>query len=170
MSNDRRPRTVKQKERFSSANKRWLLLLRGRWGLAIDKCLVWATGYSLMTAQYMLAAGEPYRNTLYLKTVGARSGQLRSACLPFFEIDGAYVIRGSNGGGPTDPAWVHNIRAHRCAWVRVRRRNIAVSAYVATGDERQRLFKRLCEQSRSTKAYQKQCEPRELPLVVLRPC
>jgi hypothetical protein len=44
-----------------------------------------------------------------------------------------------------------------------------VRAYVATGEERERLFKLLSSQSPSTKAYQKMCAPRELPLVVLEP-
>lgn len=164
-----RPQTVKDKERFSSSNKRWMLVLRGKWGLAIDKFLVWTTGYSLMTAQYMATAREPYRHTLYLQTVGAKTGVKRSACLPFFLVDGQYVLRGSNGGGATDPAWVHNIRADQCAWIRVNRKNIAVQAYVAQGQQYEELYQRLCDESRSTKAYQAMCSPRQLPLVVLNP-
>ena len=64
---------LSDKERFSSGGKRHLLLLRGPTGLAIDKAILWATGYSLMTKQYCLAMGEPYAPTLMLRTIGART-------------------------------------------------------------------------------------------------
>jgi hypothetical protein len=41
--------------------------------------------------------------------------------------------------------------------------------HVATGEERERLFKELSRMSSSTESYQAMCAPRELPLVVLRP-
>ncbi len=164
---DQRPKSVSEKEKFSSGGRSWMLILRGKWGLAIDKVLVWTTGYSLMTAQYCWATGEKYGATLMLKTIGAKSGELRTACLPYFEIDGKLIVRGSNGGGATDPGWVHNVRAHSNAWIRVNRRNCPVRAYVAQGEERERLFGVLCKKSGSTIGYQKMCAPRELPLVVL---
>lgn len=118
-----RPSSVREKEKFSSGGRPWMLILHGKWGLAIDKVLVWATGYSLMTAQYAWA---------------------------------------------TDPAWVHNIRANPHAWIRLQRKNRAVHAHVAQGEERRRLYDILCKKSRSTAGYQHMCAPRELPLVVLR--
>jgi deazaflavin-dependent oxidoreductase (nitroreductase family) len=165
---DRRPTTSKEKEVFSSGGKRSQLILRGPWGLAIDKAIVWATGWSLMTAQYARAGGEPYTPTLMLWTIGARSRRIRSACLPYFAVGRDLVLRGSNGGGPTDPHWVHNVRAHEHAWIRVSRQNRAIRAFVAKGEEREALYAALCQRSRSTAAYAKMCHPRELPLVVLR--
>jgi len=163
-----RPATTREKEEFSSGGKRSLLILRGPTGLTIDKAIVWSTGWSLMTAQYAFAGGEPYIPTLMLWTIGARSREIRSACLPFFLVGEDMVLRGSNGGGPTDPHWVHNVRADPHAWVRVQRKNRPVRAHVAAGEERERIYENLCQQSRSTYGYQKMCHPRELPLVVLR--
>ena len=168
MSEDRRPKTSKEKEQFSSGGRRSLLILRGQWGLAIDKAIVWTTGFSLVTAQYAWAAGETYVPTLLLWTIGAKTGRTRSACLPYFRVGDDLVIRGSNGGGATDPHWVHNVRAHPQAWIRVNRRNRPVRAHVAAGAERERIYADLARQSRSTELYQKMCAPRELPLVVLR--
>jgi deazaflavin-dependent oxidoreductase (nitroreductase family) len=162
-----RPSTVQEKEKFSSGGRPWMLILHGKWGLAIDKFLVWTTGYSLMTAQYCWATGEKYGDTLMLKTIGAKSHKLRTACLPFFAVGDDLIIRGSNGGGPTDPAWVHNIRSSPNAWIRVNRKNRPVHAHVAQGEERERLYEILCKKSGSTKGYQKMCAPRELPLIVL---
>jgi len=145
-----------------------MLVLRGQWGLRVDRALLWTTGYSLVTAQYAWATGQPYTDTLMLTTTGARTGALRTACLPYFRVGDDLVVRGSNGGGPTDPHWVHNVRAHPEARVRLHRRERPVRAHVATGDERARLFAELSRQSASTEAYQRMCAPRELPLVVLR--
>ena len=163
-----RPTTVREKEKFSSGGRPWLLILHGKWGLAVDNVLVWTTGYSLMTAQYAWANGVTYRDTLMLTTIGAKSRQLRRSCVPFFRDGDDLVVRGSNGGGPTDPGWVYNIRANPHAWIRVKCRNRPVHAHVAQGTEREELYRRMCEQSRSTETYQAMCAPRELPLVVLR--
>lgn len=165
---DRRPQTSLEKERFSSGGRSHLLILRGKWGLAVDKVLVWTTGYSLVTAQYAWAAGGPYFPTLMMWTTGAKSGATRSCCLPFFRVGDALVMRGSNGGGATDPHWVGNVRAHPAVEVRIARRTRPMRAHVAEGEEWQRLYDDLCRQSRSTAAYQKMCAPRRLPLVVLR--
>ena len=168
MSEDRRPTTSQEKEEFSSRGNRSLLILRGQWGLQVDKAIVWTTGWSLVTAQYAWATGDTYVPTLMLWTIGARSGRVRSACLPYFRVGDDLVIRGSNGGGPTDPHWVHNVRAHPEAWIRVARHTRRARAHVARGEERERIYAELARQSRSTELYQKMCAPRELPLVVLR--
>ncbi len=163
-----RPESVAEKETFSSGGNRHLIILRGKPGLAIDSAFLWLTGYSLMTKQYTYANGAPYQPTLLLYTTGAKTGKRRRCGLPYFMVDGAYVVRGSNGGGPTDPHWCHNVRANPEATIRVARKTKRVHAHVAQGEEREGLFKRLCEMSRSTEQYQQMCAPRELPLVVLR--
>jgi deazaflavin-dependent oxidoreductase (nitroreductase family) len=168
VSADPRPTTSREKEQFSSRGHRSFLILRGRWGLAVDKAIVWTTGYSLVTAQYAWATGDSYVPTLMLWTIGAKSGRVRSACLPYFRVGDDLVIRGSNGGGATDPHWVHNVRARAQAWIRVGRRSREVRAHVAQGEERERVYADLARQSRSTAMYAKMCAPRELPLVVLR--
>ena len=164
-----RPSTVAEKEDFSSGGNRQMILLRGKWGLAIDTAILCATGYSLMTKQYAVASGQTYQSTLLLTTIGAKTGLARRAGLPFFEVDGDLIVRGSNGGGPTDPHWVHNVRANPEARIRVRRKNSRVLAHVAKGEERERLFKILSKMSVTAEGYQQMCAPRELPLVVLRP-
>jgi len=168
-TSDHRPSTSAEKERFSSGGNRQRIYLRGKWGLAIDRVFLWSTGYSLVTKQYAAAQGQPYQSTLMLTTIGAHTLRRRTACLPYFSVDGDWVVRGSNGGGPTDPHWVHNVRAHVPAWVRIGWRTVPVRAHVSAGEERERLFVELARFGPGTDAYQRMCAPRELPLVVLRP-
>jgi deazaflavin-dependent oxidoreductase (nitroreductase family) len=45
-------------------------------------------------------------------TRGARSGNVRKQPLMRVEHEGAYAMVGSQGGAPTDPAWVANLRKY----------------------------------------------------------
>jgi deazaflavin-dependent oxidoreductase (nitroreductase family) len=45
-------------------------------------------------------------------TRGATSGKVRKNGLMRVEHDGAYLMVGSVGGAPKDPAWVANVRKH----------------------------------------------------------
>src|SRR3954451_3105449 len=53
------------------------------------------------------------RPLLYLTTVGAKSGQPRTAVvMPFPEGDDAWLIVASANGAARHPAWLHNLAAH----------------------------------------------------------
>ncbi|AQA19693.1 nitroreductase [Halioglobus japonicus] len=43
--------------------------------------------------------------------IGVKSGALRKTPVMRVEVDGAYVLIGSMGGQPQNPAWVANLRA-----------------------------------------------------------
>jgi deazaflavin-dependent oxidoreductase (nitroreductase family) len=58
-------------------------------------------------------------NLLLLTTTGAKSGQKRLSPLAFLALDGRTIIFGSYGGAPTDPAWVHNLRANPGAHIEI---------------------------------------------------
>ena len=47
---------------------------------------------------------------IILWTLGAKSGKVRKNALMRVEHGGAYLMVGSQGGAPTDPAWVSNAR------------------------------------------------------------
>jgi deazaflavin-dependent oxidoreductase (nitroreductase family) len=53
--------------------------------------------------------GDP---TVVLTSRGAKTGLLRKSPVMKVEHDGAYVVVGSLGGRPMNPAWVANLRAH----------------------------------------------------------
>ena len=43
---------------------------------------------------------------------GAKTGAIRKIPVMRVEVDGCYVLIGSMGGQPQNPAWVNNLRAH----------------------------------------------------------
>lgn len=48
---------------------------------------------------------------IIVTNLGATSGKIRKIGLMRVEHDGAYCLVGSQGGAPTDPSWVANIKA-----------------------------------------------------------
>jgi deazaflavin-dependent oxidoreductase (nitroreductase family) len=58
--------------------------------------------------------GGPFKGAtlLLLTSTGAKSGQPRLAPLAYLTIDDKMIIIGSKGGSPTNPDWVHNLRAN----------------------------------------------------------
>ena len=52
-------------------------------------------------------------NLLILRTIGAKSGQLRESPVAYFaDDDGSMVVVASKAGLPTNPAWYHNLKAN----------------------------------------------------------
>ena len=168
-----RPATADSREviRFSTGGNRWLMALRSRPGKALDRFLVRWVGWSLVTWGYARAAGHPYQPTMLLQTIGRRTGVIRTTVLPYYRVGPDLVVCGSNGGGPRDPMWVHNVRADRHVWMRIRRRLLPADAHVAQGPERDQLFPLVEQLHRGLRRYQDQASTygRDVPLVVLRP-
>lgn len=52
--------------------------------------------------------------------LGIKSGAVRKIPVMRVEVDGSYVLVGSMGGQPQNPAWVANLRAHPDVTVRDR--------------------------------------------------
>ena len=167
---DTRPDHAQALQYSSRGNTRWIVV-RGARGQRFDQFLVRHTGFSIVTWQYAKAGGNAYLPTLLLTTIGKRSGRLRTKALPFYTDGERYLVLGSNGGGPNDPDWVWNLRANEAAWVRVRRRDGAVRAHVALGEERERLFAQITTQRDSLARYQERASTygRDVPIVVLTP-
>jgi len=78
--------------------------------------------------------------TLLLVSKGRKSGNLQTLPLIYGETDGGYVIVGSKGGAPTDPAWMLNVRADPVVAVQVGSERFEAVARVAVDDERDRLW------------------------------
>ncbi len=80
-----------------------------------------------------------------LETIGARSGDVRRAVLGYLD-DGsaAWLVIGSKGGAPRNPAWVHNLAAHPEATVVLAAgERVPVLAERLAGEELERAWARI---------------------------
>lgn len=105
---------------------------------------------------------------LLLDHVGARTGTRRTTPLAYMPSDGNYVVVGSKGGHPDDPAWVHNLRTHPDTEIQVGADRIRVRARQADAGERQRLWPEAVRYNPAWGRYQRRTR-RVIPLIVLEP-
>lgn len=77
---------------------------------------------------------------LRLHTTGRRSGRDRAVVLGYIQDGDRFVTLAMNGWDPADPAWWHNLQARPEATVDLVTGSRAVTAYRATGPERDRLW------------------------------
>jgi deazaflavin-dependent oxidoreductase (nitroreductase family) len=114
--------------------------------------------------------GYNWRGTtiLLLTTTGRKSGEARTTPL-IHRVDGdRWVIVASKGGAPDHPAWFQNLTASPEATIEVQADTVPVTASVAEGEERARLWKEMNEVWPDYDTYQAKTD-REIPVVVLTP-
>jgi deazaflavin-dependent oxidoreductase (nitroreductase family) len=107
---------------------------------------------------------------LLLTTTGRRTGKPRTVPLLYVDDGETIVLIGSNWGGPAHPLWVRNLLAKAEAKVQVRGRRRRVTAHVASGAERERLWSLVTAAYPGYNAYATRlADKREIALVVLTP-
>ena len=112
--------------------------------------------------------GAPFEGApiLLLHTRGAKSGAERINPLVYTKDGDAWVIAASMGGAPKNPDWYHNIVAHPEVTIEVGTETIDVTARVAEGAERDRLYAQHAAPMPVFLDYQKRTT-RVIPVVVL---
>ena len=110
-------------------------------------------------------AGTP---VLLLHHVGARTGTRRVTPLVYScHADDRVVVVASNGGEPSDPAWLHNLRTHPDAAVEIGTDIVAVHAAEAGGVERDELWQEVVARYPDVGRFGSRTD-RPMPLIVLR--
>ena len=112
------------------------------------------------------AGGGAAVPTLLLTTRGRRTGRQHTMPLIYGAVDGAYVIIGSKGGAPTQPAWYHNLVAEPRVELQIGTEIFPAQARVAAGEERARLWQHMVALYPPFAEYQGKTT-REIPVVVL---
>lgn len=135
---------------------RWMIPWISRTHVGLYKLTNGRVGASL--------AGKP---GILVRTVGAKSGQVHTVCLPFVADAGDRVLVASYGGGPTNPAWYYNLKANPNVVVRDRAAVVWCRAEVVTGAERDALWPKVVDDSPWYGEYAKRTT-RLIPLVRLR--
>ena len=112
--------------------------------------------------------GGPFEGApmLLLHHTGARSGTERVNPLVYLPEGDRFVIFASKGGAPTNPDWLHNLRANPEAQVEVGTERIDVKAREADGDERDRLWTTIKAERPGFADYEAKTT-RRIPVVVL---
>ena len=101
---------------------------------------------------------------LLLTTTGARTGRRTTVPLGFgVDDEGRVFVVGSKAGAPRHPAWFHNLRANPAVTVELGGGSYEARAVVATGEERDRLYRRVSD---GTSAYEEHTD-RVFPVIVL---
>jgi deazaflavin-dependent oxidoreductase (nitroreductase family) len=108
------------------------------------------------------------RPLLYLTTVGAKSGQRRTAVvMPFPDGDDAWLIVASRGGTADHPSWFYNLVKHPDEVdIEVDGRKTAVTPRTLTGAERATAWERITRERPNFAGYEKKTD-REIPVIRL---
>ncbi len=139
-------------------------------GRILDRHSVRFFGLSPLGRVFARQRGVPYNLHVLLTTLGRVTGCRHSVVLPCFPAGRHIAVVGSRGGAPSDPHWVHNLRAEPDCWVRERRALRQVRARIAADSERAALWRAICERAPVYLEYQERASGfREIPVVVLEP-
>jgi len=106
--------------------------------------------------------------TLFLHTVGRRTGEPRANALYFLDEGSDIVVVASNAGADTDPAWWLNLQARPEAEIEIGGQRRHVRARVATTEEADRLWPRLDAGNPDYAAYRAKVD-RPIQVVILEP-
>ena len=104
---------------------------------------------------------------LLLTTTGAKSGKERVAPLAYLADGGRIFVFGSKAGAPTNPDWIHNIRANPSVTVEIRTDRYAARAVEVEGSERDEIFAKQVAAMPPFAEYVEKAGDRVIPVVEL---
>jgi F420H(2)-dependent quinone reductase len=111
----------------------------------------------------LLDTGLP---VVVVTNLGAKSGKVRKTPLMRVEHEGTYAAIGSQGGAPTHPQWVHNLRAHPHVEVQDGPLKLDMAVREVSGTEREEWWKRAVAAYPPYAEYQQKTD-RLIPVFVL---
>jgi deazaflavin-dependent oxidoreductase (nitroreductase family) len=106
--------------------------------------------------------------TLYLHTVGRKTGTPRRTPLYYVDEGDDLAVITSNAGGDRQPAWWLNLQAAPDTEIEIGKERRSVRARPATRAEFERLWPRFVAGLRNYEAYRRRTD-RELVIVILSP-
>lgn len=126
------------------AHRRWFSRL-GRTLVPADRLVGRLTGGRVVALRLV--------PSLLLVTTGRRTGQLRTTPLLTVPDGDAFLVIGSNWGGPRQPAWALNLLAQPDATVVHKGRRIPVRARLLAGDDREQAWQRALREWPAYRVY-----------------
>ena len=113
----------------------------------------------------MRLAGLP---SMVLSVAGRKSGVVRSTpvlCVPYHD---AYLVAGSNFGGPKPPVWVLNVRSADAVTINVSGRAIEATPREVTGPERDVVWAHMLKTWPNYARYAERAD-RVIPVFMMEP-
>lgn len=110
-------------------------------------------------------AGHPL---LVMTCTGARSGRLRRSILTWHREGDDFIVAGTAGGAPVDPAWVKNIEVNPDVTIEQGNATFPARASIVDDPERIDLWRRHIEALPWFAAYPDQAG-RDIPMIRIRP-
>ena len=104
---------------------------------------------------------------LLLHHTGAKSGVERVNPLAYQRNGDSLAVFASKGGAPTNPDWFHNLVANPDASIEIGTENYAVTARVATDEERERIWSAQKVAFPNFAEYEQSAGKRRIPVVIL---
>jgi deazaflavin-dependent oxidoreductase (nitroreductase family) len=139
--------------------------------LQMDILCVRYFGGSVTTKLTSIAKKVPYQATMVLKTIGSKTGQVRTCVVPYVMDNDRYCVVGTRAGGPIDPAWALNLRRNPSCWAWINRKYTPCRAELAQGEERERIMQYLRDTyGEWVDEYERTALPRIIPVMMLTPC
>ncbi|HVB78260.1 MAG TPA: nitroreductase family deazaflavin-dependent oxidoreductase [Candidatus Nitrosotalea sp.] len=119
------------------------------------------------SAAYRLLRGRGMRSMVLLTTRGARTGRERTTPLAAFKDGRDLLVVASAGGDRSHPAWLLNLARHPDAvFVEQGGRRVQARPEITSGEERERLWRRIVSSAPNFGRYQEQTD-RQIPVVRL---
>ena len=108
-------------------------------------------------------AGKPLA---ILTSIGAKTGEPRTAIVTYHKDGDRWAIAASKGGDPKNPSWFHNLEVHPDVTIEVDNQTVPVRAIVTEGPERDRLWNDHVAALPEFGAYPSKTD-RVIPMIVL---
>jgi|ERR1022692_1352095 deazaflavin-dependent oxidoreductase (nitroreductase family) len=105
---------------------------------------------------------------LLLHTVGAKSGQERVNPMMYLPVPEGFAVFASKAGADTNPDWYHNLLANPRVRAEIGGQTVELTARVASGDERERIWTAQKAAAPGFADYERQTT-RQIPVVILEP-
>ncbi len=104
---------------------------------------------------------------LIITTTGAKTGNKRAVPLAYQMVDDRLLIIASMGGAKRNPPWYHNLVANPEVLVEKDGETFMANAVVTAGEDRDALFKQICEAMPPFADYQARTD-RVIPVIELK--
>jgi F420H(2)-dependent quinone reductase len=113
--------------------------------------------------------GWPRVRIALVDHTGAKTGTKRTSPLMYHEHGDAIVVAGTKAGQPSHPAWFHNLMANPDTTIQIGSEAREVHARLATGEERDQLWKKMVAIYPGYDFYERNAKGRTIPVVILDP-